>query len=274
MAHPRRIVPLLPADLEPTLAAPSGNVEYHGGSVLRAVQVVPIYWGAFWSSGPGAQLAARLDDFFDVILVSSFMDLLAEYNTPAMTIGSGSRLPSVHVSATEPGTVRGGVRQIIDGQIQQALQGWLADGTIPPTTPNTLYFIYLPPNVVSVDGGAQSCSDYCGYHNHINQTIFYALVPYLDCPGCSFGVVLDSLTKVSSHELAEAVTDPALDGWWDTSSGEEIGDICNSATAHLGGFLVQPQWSNAQAACVVGPPSGPSLAAAASAAPRTSVTAS
>jgi hypothetical protein len=214
---------------------------------------VPIYWGASWASGAGAQLAAQIDAFFDFILTSEFMDLLAEYNTPTTTIGHGSRLPSVKVSGSEPGTVVGGVRQVTDLQIQQALQGWVADGTIPPVSANTLYFVYLPPDVVSVDGGSQSCQDYCGYHNHINQSLFYAVEPYITCQGCDFGGIQDSLTKVSSHELAEAVTDPALTAWWDDGSGDEIGDICNSKTARLGGFLVQPQWSNAQNACVLAP---------------------
>jgi hypothetical protein len=217
------------------------------------VEVVAIYWGASWASGAGAQLAAQIDAFFDFILTSQFMDLLAEYNAPTTTIGRGSRVASVRVSAREPGTVTGGVRQVTDSQIQQALQGWVADGTIPPVTANTLYFVYLPPDVVSVDGASQSCQDYCGYHNHINKSVFYAVEPYITCVGCDFGGILDSLTKVSSHELAEAVTDPALDAWWDSTSGDEIGDICNATTARLGGFLVQPQWSNAQAACVLAP---------------------
>ncbi len=252
MAGPRRIVPLHLPGAAP--AAPSGNLTYHGGAVLQAVEVVPIYWGASWASGTDAQLATQLDAFFDFILTSQFMDLLAEYNTPTTTIGRGSRLASARVSTSEPGTIVGGVRQITDAQIQQALQGWVADGTIPPVTANTLYFVYLPPDVVSVDGTSKSCQDYCGYHNHINKSLFYAVEPYITCAGCNFGGILDSLTKVSSHELAEAVTDPALDAWWDPASGNEIGDICNATTARLGTYLVQPQWSNAQGACVLAPP--------------------
>jgi len=82
--------------------------------------------------------------------------------------------------------------------------------------------------VVSLSESQASCVDYCGYHNHINKTVFYAVEPYITCPGCNFGTILDSLTKVSSHELAEAVTDPALDAWWDPNTGDEIGDICQT----------------------------------------------
>jgi hypothetical protein len=145
---------------------------------------------------------------------------------------------------------------VSDDQIQQSLQAFITAGTVPGTTAYTLYFLYLPPNCVSTLGSAQSCKGpggFCGYHSNINQSIFYAVEPFITCPGCTFGTILDSLTKVSSHELAEAITDPAGDGWFDDTSGDEIGDICNTSTTHLGGFLVQNQWSNAQGGCVIAP---------------------
>jgi hypothetical protein len=58
-------------------------------------------------------------------------------------------------------------------------------------------------------------------------------------------------TTSSTHELCEAITDPALGTWWDPNTGDEIGDICNRQTATLGGYVVQTEWSNAQNACVV-----------------------
>ncbi|MBV8201419.1 MAG: hypothetical protein JOZ15_12420, partial [Acidobacteria bacterium] len=130
----------------------------------------------------------------------------------------------------------------------------LADGTVPAATANTLYFIYLPPGVVAADQqGVQSCvtDGICGYHGHIDGAIFYAVVPYISCGGCVFpGDFLDTLTVITSHELCEAITDPALNTWFDPQSGGEIGDICNRSTTRLGGFLVQTEWSNAQSACV------------------------
>ena len=35
------------------------------------------------------------------------------------------------------------------------------------------------------------------------------MIPFANCSGCVFpGQFLDTLTEVSSHELAEAITDP------------------------------------------------------------------
>ena len=148
------------------------------------------------------------------------------------------------------------MRHVTDAQVQAALQGWIAVNQVPATTSNTLYFIFLPPGVVSELGSAQSCvaGGYCGYHNEVGA-VYYAVIPFVNCNGCTFpGQFLDTLTEVSSHELAEAITDPALNAWFDPATGDEIGDICNRQTVRLGGYLVQTEWSNAQQACAVAPP--------------------
>jgi hypothetical protein len=61
------------------------------------------------------------------------------------------------------------------------------------------------------------------------------------------------LTKVSSHELCETITDPTLTAWWDPSNGWEIGDLCNIQTTRLGGYLVQLEWSQLNGACLISP---------------------
>ena len=259
MATPRQIVP--PVDfvargLAPIAGAPTARLTNHGGKVIGSVEVVPIYWGAAWASGVNAQLASQLDGYFDYITTSSLIDMLSEYSLPATPIARGKRLTSLSVPGSEPGTVTPNGRQVTDAQIQQAIQGWIGDHTLPANTDNTLYFVYLPPNVscVGPGGTGASCSQFCGYHGAFGGNIYYAVIPYVNCNGCVFpGNFLDTLTEVSSHELCEAITDPALSTWWDQNTGDEIGDICNRQTATLGGYVVQTEWSNAQNACVIAP---------------------
>ena len=261
MKGPRSIVPpdsFVAHGLAPLAGAPLPLLTNHGGPVLGSVEVVPIYWGAAWSGGTNATLTAQLDGFFDFILTSSHMDLLSEYGTATTQIRHGRRIRSVHIAGNEPGSVTPTGRQVTDAQIQQAIQGWIADGTAPAITANTLYFVYLPPNVVSVmQDGSQSCSVFCGYHNAVGN-LYYAVIPYVTCNGCVFpGDFLDTLTEVTSHELVEAITDPALNAWWDSSTGNEIGDICNRQTVRLGGYIIQTEWSNSQQACVIAPVATP-----------------
>jgi hypothetical protein len=263
--RPRLIVPVVgPREEAVRAAAGTPNVTYHNGPLLTAVKVITIFWGADWATPGRAALITGINNFFDSVLTSSLMDVMAEYSVPGKTIGHGSRIGTKTIASPEPGAVVSGVREVTDAQIQTQLQQWINANTIAAPTANTLYFVYLPVNVVSTmqdsTGVVKSCAQFCGYHSHIpNTSTFYAVEPFLTCDGCIFGTnqPLDSLTKVSSHELCEAVTDPAANGWFDGTTGDEIGDICNTSVATLGGFEIQSEWSQKAAACVSAPGATP-----------------
>jgi hypothetical protein len=227
------------------------RVVYQGGPVIGAVRVLPIYWGAAWSTAENTQLAAQLDGFLTFLVTSTLMDMLAEYSTAARPISRGARLASVRIPGSEPGD--GAV--VTDAQVQQALVDWAANGAIAAPTPNTLYFLYLPPGVVSVDqNGLSSCAQMCSYHGALGTIGYYAVIPYLNCPACMVpSGLFDTLTMCSSHEFCEAVTDPRLDGWKDPTNNNEIADLCQNQTARINGFLLQAAWSNAQGACAFSP---------------------
>jgi MYXO-CTERM domain-containing protein len=69
---------------------------------------------------------------------------------------------------------------------------------------------------------------------------------------------------VLSHEMAETMTDPDLDGWYDdalAASGGEVGDVCGGHLGFAGVHLIQQEWSNAEKSCMAGrdiplPPAG------------------
>jgi len=112
-------------------------------------------------------------------------------------------------------------------------------------------FPYRLPAVSVTQGGSRSCQAFCGYHNDINSTIFYAVMPYPGCHGCTGSLsALDALTSTSSHELCESITDAVPgSGWYDDANGE-IGDICAWKTKTVAGYTVQLEWSNRANACV------------------------
>jgi hypothetical protein len=259
-----RIVPLHVADdaLKPLdLAAPAAapQLTYRGGPLLTATKVFSVYWGAAWAAAPLAVLAGKLDGFFDFVLTSELMDQLAEYSVAGKAIGHGSRIGRTVVSQAAPKKV------VSDAAIQQLLRRKLADPAsgFPATDENTLYFFYLPPGTAVVQGGSRSCQAFCGYHDQIDGTVFYAVMPYPGCAGCTGGLApFDALTSTSSHELCEAITDPDPGtgrtnlcrdpdpgtGWYDDINGE-IGDICAWKTRQLGGYTVQLEWSNNSNSC-------------------------
>ncbi len=250
---------VMAAEAAPALAP--ATLTYRGGPLIAAVKVFAVYWGSAWastlppSSGPQGVTRAAFDGFLSDLVGGIYMDLLAEYSTQNVTIGRGSLFGSNTVGP-DPAS------QVADTDIRTLIAGRLADGTIPPWDPNTLYAVLLPPGVtVQISGGAASCSDFCGYHDAIldangNPVAYYAVLPYPGCQGCmqaQNGTLLsdfDALTSVASHEVAEAVTDPVPgSGWYDDQQGE-IGDICAWQLAAPDGYTVQQLWSNRHEACV------------------------
>ena len=243
--HPIRIVPLhAPGVLAPPAASP--HLTYRNGPLISAVQVFTVFWGAAWKQAAHMPLVGELNAFFDFILTSPLIDQLAEYNVPKYAIKHGKRTGTITVTTPALKT------SVTDSAIQQMLQQRIAAGKgVPKAGANTLYFVYLQPEVRVVMGGSASCQAFCGYHNAIGTKTFYAVMPYPGCNGCAGGLpTLDALTSTSSHELCEAITDPIPgQGWYDDANGE-IGDICAWQTKKIGNYTVQLEWSNRANQCV------------------------
>ena len=243
-----RIVPLhAPGNVaHPTreLATPAA-LTYRKGPLIAAVEVFTIFWGSAWKSAPQSGLVDELTAFFDFILTSALVDQLSEYNVGKYKITHGRRTGSTTITTGAPGS------SVTDNAIQTFLQQQIAKGAVPKVTPNTLYFLYMPPGVRVVMGGSASCQAFCGYHNAIGGKTFYAVMPYPGCSGCLGGLApFDALTSTSSHELCEAITDPVPgQGWYDDTYGE-IGDICAWQTKTVGPYTVQLEWSNKAGQCV------------------------
>jgi hypothetical protein len=243
--EPIRIVPLRDEPLAQAPSRPGANMTYRGGPLLTAVDVVTVYIGAAWRQEPLDTLARDLDRFFDAVVTSELFDQLAEYSVSTFTIGHGSHGGSVRLELVDLGAT------IEDDDLRTTLRQAISAETLPQPSPNTLYTLFLPPGVAVELQGARSCRTFCGYHDAIDERVFYAVLPYPDCGGCRAGrTPLEALTVTASHELAEAITDPVPGtGWYDDEVGE-IGDICAWRTKTLDEYVVQLEWSNAAGGCV------------------------
>lgn len=247
---PIRIVPVHSVDELATAAhgAPAAappHLTYRGGPLLTAVEVFTIFWGQEWQAAPQSDLIQQINAFFDYVLTSPLIDQLAEYNVAGQAIGHGKHIGTATIAMANRRSV------VSDHGIQNMLHHEILTGAIPQPTPNTLYFVYLPPGVAVVQGGSRSCQAFCGYHNDISGQVFYAAMPYPGCTGCIGNLApLNALTSTSSHELCEAITDPIPgQGWYDDANGE-IGDICAWKTKQLGNYTVQLEWSNQNNKCM------------------------
>jgi hypothetical protein len=231
-------------DGKPHAAPANAQLTYRGGLLLQNVKVHTVFWGTQWSTVAGTTLISKLNNFFKTILNSSLIQQLSEYDVPGQSIGAGT------LSGTTAITVQAPTTHVTDSTIRRHLKAWIKAGVLPANDPNTLYFVYLDPGVVSVMGGSKSCQSFCGYHDHAGG-IYYAVMPYPLCDGCLGGMsAFDALTGTSSHELCEAITDPIPgSGWYDDANGE-IGDICAWNFKKVNGYTVQLEWSNKENQCI------------------------
>jgi len=227
-------------------------VQYYGGGVLASVKAQAVYYG----SG-AASLQTSFDSYVNYIVKSPYMDAL---KTAGYNVGEGSAVTGYadNVPNLSTGTT------ITDASIEKRLQADIKSGAVQNPDGSNLYIVVVEPNVAVSIQGSNSVNNFLGYHNAFDgydaggnaQTIHYAVITY---PGGSIGnaalpsslakTAFDQLTDVTSHELAEAVTDPNVGlhgkvGWYDYQKNGEIGDITeNNSNAYVrlgsANYLVQ-----------------------------------
>ena len=200
--------------------------------MLTNVETQGVYLGADWGTNSSLQSQAKATDQYLSTLVSGpYMDML---NNAGYGVGRGTASTGVVDNLTINKNVA-----LTDGQIQtdlEALIGSPQSGLQAPDA-NRLYMVYVEPGVVVQMGSATSQTSFLGYHGAFadgNSVIHYAVMPAPGTPNPTpasqgFASAFDELTSVSSHELAEAVTDPDVNystlGWYDYQLNGEIGDL-------------------------------------------------
>jgi hypothetical protein len=240
-----------------------------GAPVIGHAEVETVYWGQDWTSpsgplpylqpgqtyssygrssssfskGDNQRTIQETDNFFTNITNSPYMDLLNQYGAYRGLFEGHDIAPS-STSPPASGTT------VFDSQIQAMLKGEIASGRVPsPSDANQLYFVLTPPDVVINDGQTSSPS-FGGYHSYFKDDalgvmVHYAVIVFPIGPSTDYAFPLIGYN--ASHELAEAVTDPEGNAWFDHTigtNGGEIGDLGLSLEYALNGYNVTGVWSN------------------------------
>ena len=228
--------------------------------VLTAPDVQPLYLGSDWSQSSYSSQVTYLNGFVSNIVQSTYLPMLGEAGYTAagsVPIGKGAyetgKIDSVALNKSQV---------LTDAQIQKDVQAEITNGTLKSPGSQDLYIVYVEDNVaVGLSNGVDSNGDgptpggFFGYHgafggkNASGQAtdIHYAVICF---PGGTVGnannltwlTTNGIMTQTTSHELAEAATDPNVNyktlGWYDNANGE-VGDIVNGQTVYLNGYAVQ-----------------------------------
>jgi hypothetical protein len=218
---------------------------YHGGPVLHTNTTTAIFWGSEWSSTSfQGDKVTGLDTFFGGLNKSSFASTSTEYTDGSGNVATSS---TYHGHVFDLSTAPRRAIQVSDA-VAEACKV-----TNDNPDPNGVYFLYTSTGAGHVN--------YCAWHSHgtcsNGASVQVAYMPNIDgIAGCdpqdtttSHSEGLAALVNVTSHEWSEAITDPALNAWYD-SSGEENGDKCawsfhNDVSVGGQQWKVQMEWSNA-----------------------------
>jgi hypothetical protein len=274
---------------EPSPYAGSGVLTYQGGPVMTSVNLYAIMWlpptlqnGSPTSVSSKYQTVIRnfLNDYSGhgisnnstqyYQIVSGITSYIRAFNGLSGWYLDNSAYPA---SGCTDGVT--GTNCITDAQVQaeitkvMGLRGWTPG-------PGKIFLVFTSNGEGSCfdsSGGSCAYTQYCAYHGYFgpsNNPTIYGNMPYANITYCKGGqnspsgdAYADALTNVTSHEVTEATTDPQLNAWYDTSNGEEIGDLCawnfgtrtwDSGIANQmwnGNFYdLQLEYDNHQAACV------------------------
>lgn len=225
---------------------------YNNGYVQHNPKIFVTYW--HWTGDPSGE-AHYLESFLNGIGASSWLNTDSQYydkwngdilNAPNQFIQSyydGTSIPD-HPSQSD-----------IAGKAFDASQhfGFYYDAA---------YIIALPPGHDPPGFNQPGPGGFCAYHSDLlvgAHYVAYVALPYMTDAGtghCGENAVnpgsaglLDGVSIVGGHEVAETQTDPVPYQGWADSTEQEIGDKCawidlQNVTLITGTFAVQPLWSN------------------------------
>jgi hypothetical protein len=241
-ARPRTCLPTLET-LESRFVP---TVTFHGGATLPHVQVQALYIGSDWATVSALKVQkTNTDTFLKSIVNSPYMDMLTN---AGYGVGRGTALPGVVDAVTLNKN-----NSLTDATIQSIIGTEIQNHKLAAPNAETLVFVYVEPGVV-VDAntnphiGGTSVFDFLGYHDSFKtkagKNVAYAVIPYqagINGSDPQVNTEFKSSTDVSSHELAEAATDPGTNGtpgWYDDTNNGEIADLTDKLRT-LNGYVVQ-----------------------------------
>ena len=212
----------------------------HGGRILSATHIYPIYWGRHWAPGRSASPTSQeITRALRTVLAGSYLAGLAQYRNIAPAVIRGSRI----ITTSDPQS------GFTDKNIEAFLNAQFDAGDLPSPDDQAIYIVTIPPDIYTSEG-----DDLAGEHDFYQRAghrVHYAWITDSE--------VLEGATQTTTHEIVESLTDPegtAILGIPGTCDGErwcEIADIC-SDPAKLDGVMVAPYWSNVAGRCVIPAP--------------------
>jgi hypothetical protein len=232
--------------------AAGGNLIYNGGNIEKFPKIYIVFW--HFTTDPSGE-SAYLTNYMNGVGGSAWLNIDTQYfesgrgnitNPTGQLLGTwfdNSSIPN-HPSDS---AIQGEARKLV------AHFGYDRDA---------MYMVATAHSHNTRGFGSQFCA-YHGATSTSSGAAAYTNLPYIPDAGVNCGRnsvnpgsggLLDGVSIVSGHELAEGQTDPVPPSGWTDASGSEIGDKCAwvglaDISLSTGSFAVQPLWDNAISGC-------------------------
>jgi hypothetical protein len=264
-------VPATPGSVPGTLpfAVTQGNgINYHGGPIMPGTVHIYFIWYGNWISGPKKSDSQTTVNLLNALYAASGGMGGSQYAKINSTYGDSTHQVTGLFSLVRSTTDNySQTKSVSDTGIKSIVQRAISNGGLPKDT-NGIYFVLTSSDVNETSG---FCSRYCGWHTHgtiLSSDIKYAFVGNPDrCPNsCEEQTIspngdsgADGMASIMAHETEEAISDPKLNAWFD-SSGAENADKCAwtfgigknfppgsfNQTFGSHNWLIQMNWENAR----------------------------
>jgi len=233
----------IPQALPYTVTTGNG-ISYHGGPIMPGTVHIYFIWYGNWVNGPKKSDSQTTVNLMNLLYGASggmggspYAKINSTYGDPTHQVtGNFSLVQSITDNYSKGKAVSdAGIKAIVTSAINRGL----------PKDTNGIYFVLTSSDVNETSG---FCSVYCGWHNHgtiLSSDIKYAFVGNPDrCSNaCEAQTVspngdsgADGMASIMAHETEEAISDPRLNAWFD-SSGAENADKCAWKFGPLHGTL-------------------------------------
>ncbi|MBV9102501.1 MAG: hypothetical protein JO060_02865 [Candidatus Eremiobacteraeota bacterium] len=226
-----------------------GQLQWYGGPVQHVPKNYIVFW--HFTSDPSGE-EAYIQNFTSGLGGSSWMNIVTQYYDSVGNIQNPTgQLAGVWSDSSA-----------LPRRITQSTLSTEANRAAAHFGTHSLdaNFIVATPHGHSQSGfGTQ----WCAYHSY-NGSVAWTYMPYMTDAGYNCGEnavnpgsqgILDGVSIVGGHEIAETQTDPEPNTGWNGPGGE-IGDECawqglGDISLSTGTFAAQPLWSNANYGCVL-----------------------
>ena len=229
--NPNQTLAAVPGPIGEAVSTGHG-INYHNGPVMKGTPNVYVIWYGNWNSTGSNTAATRsaIEHFLGTIGGSALELVNSTYGDTTGNVTGQVRFGG--------STIVSSSTNLSDTSLRTTVSNAISSGALPRDS-NGVYFVLSSSNINETSG---FCTQYCGFHTHASlggTDIKYSFVGNVDrCPsGCEAQRTgpnspaadvggVDGMANVISHELEEAISDPDLNAWFD-SSGQENADKCN-----------------------------------------------